>query len=469
MPDLLSAALLAAWRKETGVSAGWAWEFDLVLTPGASATTIRVADADVASWSIGHFDGLVMKDGNGEGHRGIPLFTTDLQVPETTVTLLETTAESSLGARFWSKLIRGPVSRYVPGSAARCYGVSRDLTTFADAFLETNMVIQEWERQGDYALTLSLRSDTTLLDRALPDLVLTEALYPFADPEVWGLFAPILYGIYDSRSTTRKGMLPAYCVDRLEFRYFATIGPITVTAVFVDGEPYTDYTVELVQRGGYDVTEIVFATDLEDAAVTYDAMGYRDAAGVIITNPASQIAHFLRNFVFGNPTGTTWHTGAWLTACPMLNIAASSGFLAAYDYFIKRNLTGAGYIGAASQRNAVEVLNEWASCWHVQTFLRNDGKLDLLLLDPARRRPTTDTAWAREADVAAFIPRDENGLVRKVMVQYHLDPVMGQFGKNIELSDRTVPGNKGVLPHQMTWGPVNEGDRVFTGSSPSAP
>lgn len=467
MTGLLSANLKAALQSQTGVSVGWVIEFDLVLTPGAAPTTVRFSDADAASWGHGHFDGLV-KD-NGGGHRGVPLFEGALQIPTTSVTLIETDAKSSLGARFWARLIRGPVSRYVAGSPARIYLDSQALATFSDAFLETNMVIESWERKSDYEITLNLRPDTTLLERAVPDLVLTEALYPYADPQVWGLFAPFLYGIYDSRPTHGKGMLPAYLADRNDHIYFATIGPIEVTAGFADGETTTDFGSRLVQRGGYDVTELVFKRDQGDKAITYDAKGYKDAAGVVITNPAAQIAHFTRNFGFGTPTGTTWHTGPWLTSCPMLNTAAGSGFLETYSYFLQRNISGAGYLGASGQRRVLEVLNDWLTCWHVKAFLRNDGKLDIRLLNPARKRPTADTYWVREADVRSFQPKEENGLARKIMVQYDLDPVANQYGKNIEISDPTVPGNKGAIPHQLSWGPVNEGDKVLTPSAPDAP
>jgi hypothetical protein len=464
---LLSANLLTALKSHTGVSVGWVAAADLVLTPGAAPTTVRFADAEAASWSQGHFDGLIKDKGAGIGSRSVPLFGGDLQVGQTSIVLVDKN-------RFWAKLTRGPVSRLLPGSPVRIYLTSNALTSFSDAFLETNMVIKSWERRSDYEITLHLKPDTTLLERALPDLVLTEALYPFADPEVWGLFAPLAYGIYDSRPTHGKGMLPAYCVDRNEFRFFTTIGPIEITAVFKDGEPWTDYTVELVQRGGYDVTEIVFPNGLgenvlaTDVSITYDAKGYKDNAGVVITNPASQKAHFLRNFVFGSPTGFTWHTGPWLTSCPMLNVAAGSGFLETYAYFKQRNLSGAAYLVASTQRLGVEVLNEWTTSWHVKTFLRNDGKLDIRLLDPARRRPTADTYWIRETDVRSFQPKNENGLARKVMVQYHLDPVANQYTKNIEIADPTVPGNQGAIAHQLAWGPVNEGDIILEESLPDA-
>lgn len=466
---LLSANLKAALKGQAGVSAGWVFEADLVLTPGAAPTTVRFGTEDAASWGRGHFDGLIQDP--GKGRRAVPFITGgDLHIPSTTITLIETDAKSPLGARFWGKLTHGPVARNVAGSPARIYLDSGALTTFNDAFLETNMVIFDWDSSVEKLVTLTLKPDEQLLERAIPDLAFTEALYPYADPDVWGLFAPLVYGIYDSAPTTRKGMLPAYYVDRVTagaFRYFCAIGKITVTAVFVDGEPFTDYTVEYVERGGYDVTELVFATDQEDRSVTFDGMGYRDNDGDLIVNPASILAHFLTNFAFGNPTGTTWHNGPWLTACPMLNLASNSGFVSGvFGYFNTRNITGAGYLGAAEQRSPLAVLNEVSTGWLLQPYFLNSGKLDIAILDPGKRRPTNDDLYLMPDDVKRFVPKDENFMTRKVGVAYHFDPVASRYTKNVETSDPTVPGNKGLLPWSLSWGPVNEGDQLFAESPP---
>lgn len=461
---LLHANLKAALQKETGVQAGWVAEFDLIQTPGAGATTVRYATEDVASWEKGHYDGLITDP--GEGRRGVSLFGCDLQIPQTTITLLDKD-------RFWAKLARGPVSRNLPGSPARIYMTSAALADFDESFKETNMVIHSWQRKGDHEVTLTLKPDTVLLERALPDLVLTETLYPFADPAVWGTFATLCYGIFDSAPTTGKGMIPAFCVDRNDKRFWAMLGKITITAVFLDGVKFTDYVVEYVERGGYDVTEIVFPNGLgedvedpSDVAITFDCEGYRDNTGNLITTPVAIIAHFLRNFVFGSPTGTLWKKGPWLGSCPMINTAAGSGFIKSHLYFFERNISGAVYLGGTTQRKALEALNEWANSWFVKPYIMNDGRLDLLLLDPSKYRPTGNELYIRENDVSAFVPKDENGMIRKVMVQYHLDPVAGSYGKNVDTTDFTVPGNKGVLPHQLSWGPVNEGDNVFLESAP---
>lgn len=467
MPNLLSAPFFAYLKGQTGLSVGWLIELDIVLTPGAAPTTLRYADAEAASWSRGHYDGLIKEKGAGEGSRGVPVFGSDLQISGTSVTLIDKD-------RRWAKLIRGPVKRYLPGSAVRIYMVSQALTSFSDAFLETSMVIKDWDRRADFEITFNLKPDMVLLERAVPDLSFTEALYPFADTKVWGLFAPFAYGIFDSRPTHGEGMLPAHCVDRNEFRWFHTVGQTEVTAVFKDGEPWTDFKQETVQRGGYDVTETVFPNGLgegvkaEDVSITWDGRGYRDGLGVLITNPVSQIAHWLRNFLFGNPTGSPWHTGAWLGSCPMLNVAALSGFIRSYNYFFQRNLTGSAYIPASTQRRGLEVLNEWATAWHLKPYLMHNGQLDVWMLDPARRRPNGDTYYVWGTDVRFCRPKEENGLARKVMVQYHLDPVANQYGKNTETTDPTVPRNQGVFPHQLSWGPVNEGDKVFAASAPDA-
>lgn len=467
--DLLTTNFKTLLQRETGYSVGFLVEFDLKLAPGAAATTVRFADVEASRWGVAHYDGLVKE--LGTSRRGVPLLTSDLQIPEQRIVLIDTDTDSALGARFWAKLIRGPVSRYVAGSPARVYMHSADLASFSDAFLETNMVINRWDRLSEREIAIYLRPDTFLLERAIPDFVMTEALYPQAKPENWGLFGPMLYGRYDSLPTTRKGLLPAYCVDTVNHRYFCTLGKIGILAVFLDGEPFTDYTVEYQRSGGYDTTEIRLNeadpqnNPIGDQAVTYDATGYTNNAGTLILNPVSQYAHYIRNFGVGSPPGTLWKSGQWLTGTSIMNTGAGTGFQFVADFFTARNEAGAHYFPANGQHRSLDAINEWQTSEVVKAFLMNNGKLELGILDPAERR--SDAAYyLREADVSFFRPKEENGLSRKVQAQYHYDPVVNQYTKEVETSDLTVPGNKGTYPHQMPWGPVNEEAQAETFTAP---
>ena len=459
MPGLLPANLKALWRNFDGMRASWLIEFDLVLTRGAAPTTVRVATSSIPAWTRGAYKADVKSI---DPHtRGMGILDTGLRFSEMKVELKD-------DERFWSKLISGPMGRGVRRSPVRVYVADRRLASFADVFPYFVGVIDHWDIDNEFSITLYLRPNDVQMRRPFPEFQLNDLLYPFGDPDAWGRYGSYAYGILNSSGTTRTGKVPCFLIDSTDHSYYVVNHAAEITDVYADGEPLTEWSAPLTVDGGWDVQRVQLPEDMGEAAITCDLKGARDAAGVVITNPASAAAHMLRNHVIGNPEGTRWQSGAYFSSSPGIHVAAGAGFLKVHAFMLQRNRHCAHLIEGDEQHLGEIVLNELLASDYVHAYYRNDGKIDLFIYDPAQRRPTTDDLYIRNTDIMQFTPNyDGAGVVRRISTQYDLDPVADQYRNALEVADVSVP-SEGSFSFQQPWGPANDGEKVLADSAPDA-
>lgn len=171
--------------------------------------------------------------------------------------------------------------------------------------------------------------------------VMSRVSWPNAKAEVFDKVAPCLYGVHDaSTMQTGPGLVPALYVDTIEFRYLVCAGKAkSIDRVYVDGiQTGSGWATEYVTRGGRIYTCINFTTDQTDAEITCDANGYEsvgDGSGSTITNPATQWAHRLTNFVLGD-----YMTGSWLSTNSLID---STYLTSAESYMTSLGAKGSDY------------------------------------------------------------------------------------------------------------------------------
>jgi len=130
----------------------------------------------------------------------------------------------------------------------------------------------------------------------------------------------VLYGIHDSTGMQQgPGLVPTIYVDTVQFRYLVCAGKAkSIDYVYVDGvQTGSGWSTSYVTVHGRIYTLIDFTTDQGTAEITCDANGYEavgDGSGAVITNPATQWAHRLSNFVLGD-----YMTGSWLSTNALID------------------------------------------------------------------------------------------------------------------------------------------------------
>jgi len=223
-----------------------------------------------------------------------------------------------------------------------------------------------------FVYEITARVNDQQLSRIQPDgWKLTAAQWPNADPAVFDSYAPTVYGVHDaSYTSTGPGMLPTLYVDKIGFRYLVAAGKLkSVDRVYVDGvQTGSGWSTSYVTVSGRIYTLIDFTTDQGTAEITCDANGYEsvgDGSGSTITNPATQWAHRLSNFILGD-----YMTGSWLSTSVLIDSTALS---AEESYWTSLGARGSDY--NAGKETGVEITTEYCNSWRRRCAWTASGKI----------------------------------------------------------------------------------------------
>lgn len=206
----------------------------------------------------------------------------------------------------------------------------------------------------------------------MPRPFITRGNWPLAQPDVFGLAAPIVLGTFDSVGTTGTGAVPGirvYVADppgavRYLFSLFTLdeISRVYVDGVDTAGVGWTDLTPLIV--GGCDYSAIEFATDPgADVAITADVVGPLTPGAL----PCAQLAFLLDNVVYGTYRGTA------LAAAPL----DRSAFADAELYLAALRAEASFYLGT-DPVVGFDLIRDWSLSTGVRAHWTEQGLLALL-------------------------------------------------------------------------------------------
>jgi hypothetical protein len=333
------------------------------------------------------------------------------------------------------KIVEGSSGHLVKNSAARIYLISPNVPN-ADAFLAFSGRIDSFGQSRPLEWTLLLRPNDLPLRRFTPKVAITPADWPDASPDVYGQYAPLIYGVHDSNGVSDAGMVPTYYVDTKNFKMLLSHGLIkNIRAVYSGGTKLstTAWARQNVTVNGKSFTLIDLTSDPGTAKITADVEGYEgtgDGSGAMLAG-SDQIKHFLVNFVWGDYQGGNWLADS--TAPVDL-----TWFQRAQVIIDRLGFESSIHI-AGTQRKGIDVLNDWLKSMNFRAFWTFAGKIAIRFID--FRQPTAiylDSPWLREFDeMGSFQTRVEGFLqVDRVQVQYLPDAAGGgRFNQTLEVRD----------------------------------
>ena len=254
--------------------------------------------------------------------------------------------------------------------------------------------------------------------------------YDWPDAPEFDLPAQVVYGSHDSSRTAETGMVPAIYVDQVNFRYVVSLGFINaVNKVYVDGvrEADANWSSNLsFYNGGNYWSVIDFTTDQgADAVVTVDCDGVDDSG--LVTNPATQLEHFLDNFVFSNWAGSrlAGSTG-WSGSTGMVDTT----YFAAVETFLSDKQIARGSRVVTAGRKAIDELSDWMNQWQIKGFWTYGGKIAIrpddhtttaYVSSPHFRPETSPEPETRNAEF------DTTNLIDSISVEYLFSESTGTF------------------------------------------
>ena len=372
-----------------------------VLIPGVSIAfpggTMRFASASISSVTGSHYTGRVLNWGAinyQRSDRG-----GQLAAVETRVTVDDTD-------RSIARVYAGASAGSVRGVAATIYLMTPDVASASWMTIFTG-VVTKVSFPSPFVAEITLRTQDDQLQRKSPrgGWALTRQNWPNAEPENYGKMAPINYGTADSsKFQTTPALIPTYKIDGVTFRYLVCAGKAkSITRVFVDGVATpTGWTTEYVTRNGRIYTCLNFTTDQGDAEVTCDLVGFEavgDGSGAVISNPATQWAHWISNFVLGDYT-----SGAWAANSSLID---STSLTTAETRLTRIGATGSHYV--ADPLTGIEITARLCQTYKLRAWWNYAGKIVIAKDDPHVSNPYGGTRWRYYRDeTGPFAFRDDD-------------------------------------------------------------
>lgn len=271
-----------------------------------------------------------------------------------------------------NRLVSGTSANSIRGSAAAIYlatptvASSSWLTVFSGKVSKVSF-------PKPFVAEITLRVADDHLQRLSPrgGWTLTRVSWPNAKAEVFDSPAPVLYGVHDaSTMQTGPGLVPLPYVDTIGFRYLVCAGAAkSVDRVYVNGvQTGSGWSKTYVTVNGRLYTLVDFTTDQGTAEITCDATGYEtvgDGSGTLITNPATQWAHRLTNFVLGD-----YLTGSWLSTNALID---STSLTAAEAYFTSLGAKGSDHDD--QRRTGLDITARYCHTFGMRSWWTLDGKI----------------------------------------------------------------------------------------------
>jgi hypothetical protein len=407
--------------------------------------TWRLAGSPIAIKGQGQYEPRIRKGGWGSVSSGGTDRNGKLEAVQTSVTC-DDTDRAFMALKYGA---RGPEVR---GSAATMKCV---LThgAYADAWTFFRGIVWDIEHGANRSAKILFRVDDLPLQREVPKLALA-SYFPAAKADALGLYAPVVYGVHDSTGlSSDKGMIKALHVDTIGNRYLVTQGwAKSVRRVYVGGVlQTTGFTITNPEINGVRWTLVDF-NNPQTEDVTVDVEGLEatgDGSGALLTNPVTQLKHWLVNFVWN-----TYRSGTYfLDASAPIDVAS---FTEAADFLDVLGMPGS-HIFPAARTTGEKALSEFVDQMNMQCFWSDAGTLSIR---PRPARETDlygDSEWIRYGDgktMRDFAHKEmSDGIADAVSVRHAFFHAQNDYAQELDVRDASVGDSEAPVSIAMSWAP----------------
>lgn len=341
------------------------------------------------------------------------------------------------------------------GSEVRIYLSSANVSA-SDWFTVYTGQLYEWHRASGLNWNLQFRVNDTPLLAKTPRVQITKSDWPDAPTESLTKIAPLCYGLQDSSGETNTGATPCIYVDNSGFRYLVCLGRAkSVMRVYVDGVRQTSgYSVTNPIVAGKQTTLVDFNADKGSSSITVDVQGYEtvgDGTGTLIIDPATQIKHFLVNFVYNEYLKGDWFSDstAPIDTTSFAGVTSTISSLASGSAYV-----GGRYIDA--QTRGIDELDAWSQTFNIKTYWTNLGALAVAMDHPVVETvyPSTVVRYGQDDYYSPVAYRqDFQGIIGSASASYSFQPADGQDLFSLEVKNPYAQDSNGADTLSLTWGP----------------
>lgn len=430
---LMATGLSTAMRTELQGLSRVVPVFEITL----DGTIYKFAQDPVASASAGMYKRRIAKGGWGQlvrtaGGRDMALKTSQMSV---TIHDIDRTI---------SKVIAGPASGTVLNATGNVYLRSAYVDSVDHYTLFTG-VVADYVYLGDLLWKFILRpTNESILNRENNIPTILEADFANAPAASLGLGMQVIYGRHHGEGVSgATGMVPTVCVDSTNDWFLVSYGRVkTLYRTYRDGAEATDdFVLEYKNANGKYVSIVrdTAGTSTATSEITCDLDGIEtvgDGSGTLITNPATQLEHYLTNFAFGNwPTGTPATTSPqdWLLVASFpiaeANFTETEGFLS------DRNLEGSKIV--ASGEKSVDVINAFCKEYQVSPMWSSGWEIGVRPIPISNTSIYLSNAHIRPEHVLAKVTAKPliNEMVNRVTVNYLYNEAEAEYTKQRRVAD----------------------------------
>ena len=398
----------------------------VVSLPGS---TYRAASSHYTSAAGGHFYDRVLTWGQ------IPYVLSDRSG---TLPSVQTTVRVSDEDRTLQRIYEGTRKDEIRGSAAVIYlmtpGVAYNTETLFSG------IVTKLSFPAPFQAEFTLRTNDDQLQRVSPGggWIPNRVTWPRAKADVFDKTTPLLYGLHDASYTqTGPGLAKCYLVDNVSHIYLVCAGKAkSITRVYVAGTETSsgNYTAGYTTLGGRVFTTITFSSSIptESQEVTCDAQGYEpvgDASGTLITNPATQWAHRLTNFVLGD-----YMSGSWLSTNALID---STYLTAAETYFT--NLSARASTNEDEKRTGRDITAAYCKSFGMRSFWTRSGKVAMSYENIfAAPYAGTRLRWYRDELGQFSLVEDDFQVTNRIVLKQARSASQGTYLATLEVMDASV-------------------------------
>lgn len=360
--------------------------------PGANPPA-RFGVADFPT-TTDFYVGRILENGVRDPREGVDHKSAALQVLESTVTIIDRVDEAHRGTALYRDTQRILEGQLDPQrSVCTLLWASPDLDR-SDWSVRLRGNLYSWSYHDSALVDLTLRTDDRWTHGDASRWPILKGEWPSAPDASLGVYLPVVYGTHLSTNLSGRGFIPTILVqteevEALRNRWdFVSLGYVTVTAVFRirNNVPTqmvlaSDYTIlQRIVAGKactiiqWNLSEDILTTD----TIQCDVKGLTDlggGGGVQLTNPVTELRHWLVNFAAPDP----WLSGTYK---PELLIEPTS-WAKAEAYAQRFHLEGGFRVGGSvDQRSVLDFVNEWLDSWQrFRPHWTPDGRLAMKVLD----------------------------------------------------------------------------------------
>jgi hypothetical protein len=403
----------------------------VVSLPG---TTYRAAATAYTSAAGGHFYERVLNWGGlnyaiSDRSGTLPAVTMTVRVADTDRTL--------------ARIYEGSRRDEIRGSAVSIYLMTPTVAYSTEVVFVG--IVAKISFPAPFQAEFTLKTNDDQLQRLSPGggWIPNRVTWPRAKAEVFDKTSPILFGIHDASYTqTGPGLVKCLLVDTTTHVYLVCAGRskgtagIPITRVYVDNvqTSASNYTASYTTIGGRSYTIITFTSSIptESQTVTCDAEGYEsvgDGTGSTVTNPATQWAMRLSNFVLAD-----YMTGSWLSTHALID---ATKLTSAEAYF---TLLGAhGSTDEDAKRTGREITAAYCKSFGMRSFWTRSGKV-AMSYENIFALPYTGyrLQWYKHELGAFSLLEDDFQVTNRIVIRFNRSSSQDTYLATLEAVDASV-------------------------------